>query len=72
MISKLKKNVLRANKELGKSGLVKLTWGNISEIDRKSGLIAIKPSGVDYKKLKLDDIVITNLDGKKFSSKLNI
>tara|TARA_B100000767_G_scaffold76536_1_gene73160 strand:+ start:779 stop:1477 length:699 start_codon:yes stop_codon:yes gene_type:complete len=70
MISKLKKNVLRANKELGKSGLVKLTWGNISEIDRKSGLIAIKPSGVDYKKLKLDDIVITNLDGEKISSKL--
>ena len=70
MISKLKKNVLHANKVLGMSGLVKLTWGNISEIDRKSGLIAIKPSGVDYNKLKLDDIVITNLDGKSFSSKL--
>ena len=70
MILSLKKKVLIANKQLGETGLVKLTWGNISEIDRKSGLIAIKPSGINYKDLKLNDIVISNLEGVTIKSKL--
>lgn len=49
---------------LPKLGLVIFTWGNVSEIDRESGLVAIKPSGVEYNGLKADDIVILNLEGE--------
>ena len=44
----LKERVLKANKDLVKAGLVILTWGNASEIDRELGVVAIKPSGVSY------------------------
>ena len=59
----LKERVYRSNLLLKQHNLVTLTWGNVSEIHRRSGLIAIKPSGVDYEKMKVEDIVITDLDG---------
>lgn len=61
----LKRCVLEVNLALAKSGLVVLTWGNASGVDRRAdggrGVMAIKPSGVDYDKLRLDDIVIVSL-----------
>ena len=60
----LKEKVLRANLLLKESNLITLTWGNASEMDRESGLIAIKPSGVDYSCMTTDDIVITDINGK--------
>ena len=63
MLEKLKEEVYEANLELPEHGLVKYTWGNVSAIDRDSGLFVIKPSGVDYKKLKPSDMVVVNLDG---------
>lgn len=64
MLSELKQEVLKANLDLVKHGLVVLTWGNVSGIDREKNLIAIKPSGVDYEKMSVDDIVLVDLDGK--------
>lgn len=63
MLEALKKRVLEANKLLPKSNLVVLTWGNVSGIDRVQNLVVIKPSGVDYDDLKLDDLVVVDLDG---------
>ena len=60
----LRKECYEANMELPKLGLVIYTFGNVSCIDRKAGVFAIKPSGVDYDKLKPEDIVIVGLDGK--------
>lgn len=60
----LKQQVVDANKQLVAAGLVTLTWGNVSGIDRDSGLVAIKPSGVDYDALTSDNIVVVNLDGE--------
>lgn len=51
MLEQLKKEVYEANMELPKRGLITYTWGNVSGIDRESGLFVIKPSGVDYDKL---------------------
>lgn len=59
----LKQRVFEANLFLWKESLIKLTWGNVSEIDRKRKIIAIKPSGVPYSELKVADIVLTDLDG---------
>ncbi|MBQ6733500.1 MAG: L-ribulose-5-phosphate 4-epimerase [Lachnospiraceae bacterium] len=64
MLEELKKRVYDANMLLPKFGLVTFTWGNASEIDRESGIFAIKPSGVDYEKLKPEDMVLVDLDGK--------
>lgn len=61
---KLKERVYRANLLLKQNNLITLTWGNVSEMDRESGLIAIKPSGVDYDAMTANDIVLTDLDGK--------
>ncbi len=69
MLEELKKRVYEANMLLPKYGLVTFTWGNVSEIDRASGLFAIKPSGVDYDKLTPDDMVIMDLDGNKVEGK---
>ena len=63
MHEELKKRVFEANLLLVKYGLVILTWGNVSGIDRENGVIAIKPSGVDYDKMTADDIVLTDLEG---------
>lgn len=56
--SDLREAVCRVNKEIGRTGLAKLTWGNASAVDRKAGVMAIKPSGVDYGALKPADIVV--------------
>ena len=66
----LKKRVLDANLRLKKENLVILTWGNVSEFDRKCGVIAIKPSGVDYSELSRDDIVIVDINGNVIEGKL--
>ncbi|HEY4785784.1 MAG TPA: L-ribulose-5-phosphate 4-epimerase [Bacteroidales bacterium] len=70
MLEKLKKDVLEANLELVRKGLVVYTWGNVSGIDREQGLIVIKPSGVSYDKMTADDMVVVDLEGKVLSSKL--
>jgi L-ribulose-5-phosphate 4-epimerase len=64
LLQALREEVLEANLELVRRGLVLYTFGNVSGIDRQQGLVAIKPSGVDYSKLKPGDIVISDLDGK--------
>lgn len=64
MLEELKKQVLEANLLLPHYKLVTFTWGNVSAIDRETGLVVIKPSGVDYDKLRLDDMVVLSLDGK--------
>ena len=63
MLEALKEKVYRANMELPEFGLVVYTWGNVSAIDRESGLVAIKPSGVDYAGMKPEDMVIVDLEG---------
>ena len=63
-IKKLKENVYRTNILLKQNNLITLTWGNVSEIDRELGVVAIKPSGVDYDTMTADDMVLTDLDGK--------
>lgn len=64
MLEKLKVQVLHANLDLVKHGLVIFTWGNVSAIDRGTGLVVIKPSGVTYDKMKAKDMVVVNLDGE--------
>ena len=71
MLEELKKRVYEANMLLPKYNLVTFTWGNVSEIDRESGLFVIKPSGVDYEKMTPDDMVVMNLEGKVVEGKLN-
>ena len=60
--AELRERVCRVNKELAESGLVVLTWGNASGLDREAGLVAIKPSGVDYDRMGPEDIVIIELE----------
>jgi len=65
MLEELKKEVYDANIALVKHGLVIFTWGNVSGIDREKGLMVIKPSGVDYDDMKVEDMVVVSLeDGK--------
>jgi L-ribulose-5-phosphate 4-epimerase len=64
MLEKLKKSVCESNLELARQGLVILSWGNASGIDRAKGLVVIKPSGVKYKNLKPSDMVVVDLKGK--------
>src|ERR1019366_1709861 len=64
MLEGLKQEVLDANLELVRRGLVLYTFGNASGISRADGLVAIKPSGVPYETMKPADIVIVDLDGK--------
>ena len=61
--TELKKRVLEANLQLPEYGLVKFTWGNVSEIDREKQIIAIKPSGVEYADMTVEDIVVVDMDG---------
>ena len=63
MSEKLKKAVLEANLALVKYKLVTLTWGNVSGIDREKNLVVIKPSGVAYDKMTIDDMVVLDLSG---------
>lgn len=71
MLEELKEKVFRANLQLVEYGLVVLTWGNASEIDRESGLVVIKPSGVPYNTMKASDMVVMDLDGNKVEGDLN-
>lgn len=70
MLENLKQSVFEANLLLPKYNLVAFTWGNVSGIDRKSGLVCIKPSGVGYDQLTVEDIVIVDLEGKIVEGKL--
>ena len=69
MLETLKKIVCDANLELPRYGLVTFTWGNVSAIDRPSGLVVIKPSGVPYEGMTAEDMVVVDLDGKVVEGK---
>lgn len=71
MLEALKQLVYEANMELPKYGLVTFTWGNVSAIDRDKGLFVIKPSGVDYEKLRPEDMVVMDLEGNKVEGSYN-
>jgi len=64
MLSELKRAVYAANMQLPALGLVTLTWGNVSGIDRERGLMVIKPSGVSYGELSPDNMVVVDMQGK--------
>ena len=68
--SKLKQDVYKANLDLMASGLVLLTWGNVSAYDEEAGVAAIKPSGVSYDTMTADDMVVVDLDGNTVEGKL--
>ena len=70
MLEQLKEKVLKANLELPKRKLVTYTWGNVSGIDRKKGLIVIKASGVEYDEMEVEDMVVLDLKGNKVEGKL--
>ena len=71
MLEALKETVFQANLDLVKHGLVIFTWGNVSAIDRESGLVVIKPSGVSYETMKAEDMVVVDLEGKVVEGNLN-
>ena len=71
MLEKLKQEVLEANLSLVTAGLVLYTWGNVSALDEKSGLVVIKPSGVAYDAMKPEDMVVVDMDGKIVEGDLN-
>ena len=70
MVEELKQKVFEANLLLPKYNLVVFTWGNVSGIDREKGLVVIKPSGVEYNLLKVEDMVVTDLNGNIVEGKL--
>ena len=69
MLEALKQEVLEANLLLPKHGLITFTWGNVSGIDRESGLVVIKPSGVSYDGMTAEDMVVVDLQGKVVEGK---
>lgn len=71
MLKELKKEVYEANMMLPKYNLITFTWGNVSGIDRKSGYVVIKPSGVNYEELSPEDMVVVDLEGNSVEGKLN-
>jgi len=71
VLTELKREAYEANLLLPKHGLINLTFGNASAIDRARGIFAIKPSGVDYAVLKPKDMVLVDLTGKRVEGKLN-
>ena len=70
MLKKCKEKVFRANLQLVENKLVLYTWGNVSERDRESGLVVIKPSGVSYAEMTADDMVVVDLDGNVVEGQL--
>ena len=70
MLEELKERVYLANRLLKDSGLIVLTWGNVSQIDRENGLIVIKPSGVAYDAMSAEDMVVVDLQGRIVEGKL--
>ena len=71
MLQDLKEQVWKANLDLVMFDLVTLTWGNVSGLDRKKGLVAIKPSGISYEEMKPSHIVLVDLEGRKVEGKFN-
>lgn len=71
MLEDVKREVLKANLDLKKHGLVLFTWGNASLFDEESGLVVIKPSGVNYETLTADDMVVVDMDGQKIEGTYN-
>ena len=71
MLKELKREAYEANVALQRHGLINLTFGNASALDRERGVFAIKPSGVAYDALTADDIVLVDLEGKRVDGKLN-
>jgi len=71
MLEELKQKVYEANMMLPKYGMITFTWGNVSAVDRETGLVVIKPSGVEYEQMKPDDMVVVDLDGKVVEGKLH-
>jgi len=71
MLLDTKQRVFKANQLLPKYDLVKFTWGNVSERDEETGYIVIKPSGVNYVDLTVDNMVVLTLDGKIIEGKFN-
>ncbi len=71
MLESLKERVYRANLDLVKMGLVLFTWGNVSAIDRSTGLVVIKPSGVEYGEMRESDMVVVDIEGSIAEGKLN-
>ena len=71
MFDEIRERVYKANILLKESDLVTLTWGNVSEIDREKGVIVIKPSGVSYDDMKVEDMVVIDLDGNVLEGELN-
>lgn len=69
-IQELKQQVFQANLDLVKHGLVIFTWGNVSGIDREKGWVVIKPSGVSYDDMKVEDMVVVDLDGNRVEGRL--
>lgn len=71
MLERLKQEVYEANMALPKHGLITFTWGNVSAIDREAKLVVIKPSGVSYESMKLEDMVVVDLEGNVVEGDLN-
>ena len=71
MLEELKQQVWKENKKLCSYGLITLTWGNVSGIDRASGLVVIKPSGLPYEEMQPEDMVVVDLEGNKVEGKWN-
>ena len=71
MLKQIKERVLKANLLLKQYSLITLTWGNVSEIDRESGYVVIKPSGVSYDDMRAEDMVVVDLDGRVVEGKLS-
>ncbi|MEG2304719.1 MAG: L-ribulose-5-phosphate 4-epimerase [Lachnospiraceae bacterium] len=71
MLEKLKQEVCEMNRLLPHYELVTFTWGNVSAIDRETGLFVIKPSGIAYDELTADDMVVVDLDGTKIEGRYN-
>lgn len=62
-MQQLKQQVFEANMDLLRYGLVTFTWGNVSAIDRQRGLVVIKPSGIAYESMTVDDMSVVDLQG---------
>ena len=71
MLDNLKQEVREANLDLQQKSLVIYTWGNVSGIDRVQNLVVIKPSGVAYEELKIEDMVVVDLEGRVLEGSLN-
>ena len=69
MLEEVKERVFLANVRLKKEKLITLTWGNVSEIHRKTGLVVIKPSGIDYDNMCAEDMVVVDMNGNVVEGK---